>query len=101
ELMDRALNFFVEAEKAVADDPVRLARVQGAKLPVMYVRLCLYMDEEPVRSAMLQEFETIARRYENFRVAERSSRTLEQWLSEMRGPKPAPDKKKEWWQIPY
>ena len=100
-LMDRALNFFVEAEKAVADDPVRLARVQGAKLPVMYVRLCLYMDEEPVRSAMLQEFETIARRYENFRVAERSSRTLEQWLSEMRGPKPAPDKKKEWWQIPY
>ncbi len=100
-LMDRALDCFVKAEKAVADDPVRLARVQGAKLPVMYVRLCLYMDEEPVRGAMLDEFETIARRYENFRIAERKSRTLEQWLEEMRGPKPAPDQKKEWWQIPY
>ncbi len=100
-LMDRALAYFVEAERAAADDPVRLARVQGAKLPVLYVRLCLYMDEEPVRGEMLREFETIARRYQNFRVAERAERTLEWWLEEMRKPKPAPDDPKPPWRIPY
>ena len=100
-LMDRALAYFVEAEQAVADDPVRLARVQGAKLPVLYTRLCLYMDEEPVREAMLREFETIARRYQNFRVAERAERTLDWWLEDMRKPKPDPDAPKPPWRIPY
>jgi len=88
-----SVRLFDLAEKAVQADPVRLHRVQVARLPIMYVQICRAKQgyrERPdalvsttstdVR-AVLKRFEQIARKEGLTRIREnRRTGTLDTWL---------------------
>ena len=62
ETMAQAAAIFDRAEAAVAADPVRLHRVQVARLPVMYVQIVQAGPNDARIAALVDAFERIARK---------------------------------------
>ncbi|MFQ6096843.1 MAG: DUF4838 domain-containing protein, partial [Armatimonadota bacterium] len=98
EILARSVQLFDQAEEAVKDDPVRLHRVQVARLPLMYSRIALagsaaYRDEGDRLvqgggtdvAALLERFEKIAREEGITRVREGGPLApLDAWLNSVR-----------------
>jgi len=94
EMIAQAVKLFDQAEAAVKDDPVRLQRVQVARLPIMYAEITLgtggmwkQQDDKLVQqgrvdiSALVDRFEAIARKAELTRIREGGpDATLDAWL---------------------
>jgi len=91
-----AVRLFDRAEKAVKDDPVRLHRVQVARLPIMYVQIVTakagYREQGDALVAttktdvaqLIKRFETIARKEGLTTIREnRRSGALNTWLKSL------------------
>ncbi len=90
DVVRRAETLFSEAEKAVANDPTLLARVQVAHLPMQYVQITQQLQRlrDPANrtavavaklAELLQKFDTVARKEGVTHI--RESRSYHDWLN--------------------
>ena len=85
DVLDKAMEIFKQAEAAVADDPVRLNRVEMALTSILYARLYCRMDDPETRAAMLDRFEKIARRVpDKLLVSESKTATLDNFIKSVK-----------------
>ncbi|MFP4056620.1 MAG: DUF4838 domain-containing protein [Candidatus Brocadiia bacterium] len=93
----QAARLFDQAEEAVADDPVRLHRVQVARLPVLYVQIAtaepsyrpqddaLVATRGPDVRRLVEKFERVARKEGLTMIREHRARgDLDAWLRSVR-----------------
>lgn len=94
DMIEQSMRLFDQAEAAVKDDPVKLQRVQIARLPIMYAAITLgtgglwKQDNDRLVqqgrvdiSALVDRFEQIARKAELTRIREGGpDATLDAWL---------------------
>jgi len=84
-VLAEAVRLFDEAGKAVAADAVLAQRVAVARLPVVYVQIMTAKPEAPDAAALVQAFETVARKAGLTTVREDGrSGKLDTWLAEQR-----------------
>ena len=80
-LMQRYNRLFDQAETAVADDPVRLARVQRSRMPLRYSALEIARTETDVDKEQVErqlaDFETLVRRFNITSLNERNNSPLD------------------------
>ena len=83
-IMDAAMEHLTLAEASVIDDPVLHARVEETLLPVFYVRIAGYMDDDAKRNELLDRFEKITNAIPGIRLGESPATTVARFLKEQR-----------------
>lgn len=102
ELILKAESLFVEAERAAADDPALLSRVELAYLPVLYTQLYFYsvggngfLQKDKV-AATIQKFERIVNEHQIKSLAESRAKDVGDFIDKV---KHAPTFISDWWII--